>query len=443
MAYVNPYLTSDDLVSSIQLRMLFPISQQTFTYNDILNVANEEMKINAVPQVKKAHEEYFVFRVIVPLVQNIARYEIPYRSLGMTLRDLFFSDFQGNYIKMVRTAPEDKAFFQNNYGNNQNTVTYYLEGNNVVLSSQIVSQPTGNLNFFIYLRPNMLVANSRAATIQGYLKNLNLIANPNPGDFFTITTEIQTPNPVTTTLTMVNTTPTSPNQVLIGANAIASASAISMALNSLVVPGVTSTVLNNVVTVNYTELSSTFLTSDQSTMTVDNSTVLIQFDQLPSTWTDPVDNETTPLYYQNELIDFLQTEGGHSTYAYDVPMLQILPGNIAQFPALALQGFLNNNSGGPLSFLPIQIGDYICPQNECIIPQIPSELHYPLAERCAAFIQKAMGDADGYNRSIQTITQMNDAQSTIIDSRITGSVPKVFNPNNLLRSGKSFRRWRF
>lgn len=442
-SYVKPYLDSDSLVDSVKLRMMFPLSQQTFTYNDILKIANEEMMINAVPQVKMAHEEYFVFRVMVPLVQNIARYEIPYRSLGMTLRDLFYSDEAGNYIKMVRVAPEDKAFFQNNYGNNQNTSTYYLEGNTVVLSSQIVNGPTGNLNFFIYLRPNYLVRNSRAATIQNYIKNLDVLLNPTVGTQFSLTINVQTQTPSDYILTAVSGSPVLPGDFQIGGTTAITAQNINNTLTNLDIPGVSTSVSSNSVIIIYNELPTTFVSTELTSLFVDNDTVYIKFDQLDSTWTDPDTDITTPLYTQDSLVDFLQTDGGHTTYNYDVVLLDIMAGNVGKFDATQLQGYLNNNSGGPLQFLPIKVGDYICPQNECIIPQIPSELHYALAERSANFVLQAIGDQAGLANSDKRIDKMNAAQSAIIDSRITGSVPKVFNPNNLLRSGKSLRRWRF
>lgn len=443
MAYVQPYLTSDSLVESIKLRMMFPLSQQTFSYNDLLKIANEEMLINAVPQIKEAHEEYFVFKVIVPLVQNIARYEIPYRSLGMTLRDLFYSDQSGNYIKMVRTAPEDKAFFQNNYGNNQNTSTYYLEGNTVVLSSQMVNGPTGNLNFFIYLRPNYLVRNSRAAIIEGYQTTLQVLINPTPGTQYTIVSNVQTQSPVEYLFTAVSGSPSSAGEFQIGATAADTAINLNTAIGTMAIPGVTTTLSSTTITISYLELSMTFSSSVDTELLPDDTYTYVKFDQLESTWTDPDTDETSPLYVPNLPVDFLQTGGGHSTYTYDVILQAILPGNVGKFLTSSLKGYLNNNSGGIQSFLPIKVGDYICPQNECIIPQIPDELHYALAERCASFVLQAIGDQTGLAASEQRIAKMNEAQGNIINSRVTGSVPKVFNPNNMLRMGKSLRRWRF
>jgi hypothetical protein len=442
MAYVQPFLTSDSLVESVKLRMMFPLSQQTFTYNDILKIANEEMMINAVPQVKEAHQEYFVFKVIVPIVQNVARYEIPYRALGMTLSDLFYSDQAGNYIQMVRVAPQDKAFFQNNYGNNQNSCTYYLEGNQVVLSSQTVSGPTGNLNFFIYLRPNYLVRNSRAATIESYWTTIGM-NSPAAGDQITISTDVLVAHtPTVYVFTAVSGAPTTDYEFQIDVDNAVTCANLETVINNAAIPGIVANATASNVDITYEQLSDTFVSSDNDNISIDNEYVYITFDQLDSTWTDPDTEQTSDLYTNGCLVDFLQTDAGHSTYNYDVELVEV-DGTTGKFLARQLQTYMNNNSGGTLSFLPIKVGDYICPQNECIIPQIPSELHYALAERCASFVLQAIGDQEGLARSNERIEKMNEAQSAIIDSRITGSVPKVFNPNSILRSFKTYRRWRF
>ena len=162
----TPWMTTDDLIAAVKRKISFPISQNTFSEEDIIQFANEEMFIAQVPSVLQYHEEYFVFRVQTPLVTNISRYPIPNRAIGMKLRDLMWSDSSGNYFEMTRINSDDRAFFQRNVGANQAIHKFYLEGNDVVLTPGVVGGPTGALNFFIYLRPNQLVANSRARTIQ-------------------------------------------------------------------------------------------------------------------------------------------------------------------------------------------------------------------------------------------------------------------------------------
>ena len=167
----------------------------------------------------------------------------------------------------------------------------------------------------------------------------------------------------------------------------------------------------------------------------------IEFDQLPSTYTDPETIVTTPFFTVNSKVDFLQTEAGHRTFTYDIK-LKGINGNIGKFKTNDLKNFMNNSSGGQLSFYNIQIGDYICLANECIIPQIPSELHNALAERAASRILMALGDQQGLQNSQAKIAEMDRKQDTLIGSRVEGSVNKVFNSFSLLRVGKRSSRRR-
>ena len=151
----TPWYTSDKLIEAVKRKILFPISQNTLTEDDILAFANEEMFIAQVPAVMQYHEEYFVYRVQVPLVTNISRYPIPDRAIGMKLRDLFWSDQSGNYFEMTRISSGDKAFFQRNIGANQAIHKFYLENNDILLTPSVVGDPSGKLNFFIFLRQTL------------------------------------------------------------------------------------------------------------------------------------------------------------------------------------------------------------------------------------------------------------------------------------------------
>ena len=118
-------------------------------------------------------------------------------------------------------------------------------------------------------------------------------------------------------------------------------------------------------------------------------------------------------------------------------------GPVAKFNSSDLESYQNNSSGGNLTYYNILVGDYICVQNECIIPGIPPELHPSLAEMTSSRILMAIGDRDGYAASQNKIAQMNANKDILVGSRVEGSQTKVFNRNNLLRMGKMSVRRRF
>lgn len=436
-------MTSDTLVESVERRISFPLSQNTLTYNDVLAMASEELMLNAVPQIMQERAEYFVFKVVVPLVNNVGRYEIPYRTMGMALRDVAFSDASGNFFKMSRVAPEDRAFWQVNLGSNQTIGKYYIEGNEIVLTPDVMTSPTGSLNFFIYLRPNQLVKNDRAAVIQHFDKDITITNNANisAGDTIIITTGLQTPSPVISILTAVSSSP-GVNEFEIGVNAATTAQNITNAIVALGLDDILS-VSNgaSVATVSYENINVSFVVLS-SGLSVDSDNIYIRFDNLASTYTDSVTDLTTPLYTVGGKVDFLQTNPGHRTYAIDVKLRAIPSSNVGRFKAEDLKVYSSNSSGGIKQFVSLKIGDYICLANECIIPQIPSELHTALAERTASRVLMAIGDREGLAVSQQKIAEMDQKQATMIGSRVEGAPPKVFNSRSLLRLGKRTGRRR-
>ena len=449
MANIKPYYTTDDLIESIKTRIAFPLSQNTFTYNSVVSMMNEELQINAVPAIKQLHDEFFVYKCPpVPLVSGISRYPIPSRSMGMSVRDIDWSDVSGNFFKLTRIAPEEKAFFQQNVGSNQAIGKYYIEGNEIVITPQVQTGATGSLNFFIYMRPNYLVRNNRAAFIQ-YFQNYSTISSVVPGDTFTIITGNQTPSPVITTLEAVSGTPTNIYQFQIGATDAITAGNLSTTINNLALEPIVNTIVTDLgtsirLTVSYEDISSTFQSSSSS-ISVDNTYIYIKFDDnFVATYTDPDTDITSDLYGPTNNIlpkvDFLQTDPGHRTYTYDIKIRGITSDHIGKFKVSDLKTYLNNSSGGVKLFCPIQVGDYICLANECIIPQIPPELHSALAERTAARILAAIGDKEGLAISQAKIAELDKQQATLIGQRVDSSVPKVFNQFSLLRLGKRGRR---
>lgn len=659
MPNVKPYLTTDDLVEAVKLTMSFPLSQNSFTYDNIVTFLNQELQLNAVPTLLEEHQEYLVYKTAIPLVSNISRYPIPDRSIGMTLRDVKFADQSGNYYDITRIAPDDKAFFQQSNGSNQTVGKFYLEGNEMVLTPQLISNPTGYLIQFFHLRPNYLVRNDRAAIIQRFNKKVTLINNSLivPGDIIEVIVGNQTPSPTSATFTAVNSnaqtiqfigfdgtirtnfvhgfplneilnatltgvsgttlninntllsitstgsntlqidnsninvvsptytfTVTSanatagavyenngnyftvvntitgsttlvtngfqnpltsgtltkisgggdntiafsayslltyngyvftvsaanatsgatyqngngeiftvastitgstelitsgtistesagtltkltgtgdttitftsftpvvltggsysiPNQFVVGATATTTASNLTTLINAQGISGLAAaTVETSNVQIQYTDVSDTFYTSNSTAFGIDNVNLEVEFYELKTSYTDPDTDVTTPLFTNGCLVDFLQTKPGHRTYTYDVTMT-LNGGNTAKFPIAQLQNYMSNSNGGTLEFYPIKVNDYVCLQNECIIPQIPPELHHALAERAASRVLMAIGDKDGYAASMSKIQEMDKKQQTLIGSRVESSVPKVFNRYSLLRLGKSrFRR---
>ena len=408
------WMTSDQLVEAIKRKISIPIAQNTYSSNDILAFTNEELLIAQVPALLEHHEEYFVTYQVVPLRANVNRYAIPKRAIGDKLRDIFYSDNAeivgldyGNLFEMTRLDPADKAFFQATMTASEALPSFYMEGGYVVLSPNVGSAPTGKLVMYYFLRPNQLVSNDRAAIAEYFVKTM-VVSNSTiaAGDTVTIgDIEFE-----------AVASGASGTQFNIGATSIDTASNLATVIQSegtyIASNGVVSSAT---VTVKYTEMDTDFETSNTVGFAISDDQG-IEFDEIPENIAN------------GSKIDFLQTDGSHKTYEFDVRLgNSAISGDIITFG----EGVV------PDSF---EIGDYICTSGECIIPQIPSDLHNGLAERASARILAAIGDSQGLQITNSKISDIVSAERTMISNRVEGAPLKVNNIHSILQNSK-IRSW--
>jgi len=404
----KPWLTTQGLINSVKRKISMPLEQGTFGLSDVVSFLNEEMQISQVPSIMEFSEEYFVYRVRIPLVSGQSRYDIPDRAIGMKIRDIFVEDENGNMGDTSRISPDDKAYWQSSAVNYTQNYLYYIEGNQVVFTPTTQTS-VGYLVFYIYLRPNQLVLDTRAAIAEDFVKQITISVNPTAGDTLTINGEEYTAVASGATT----------NEFNIGLTTTTTASNLAAAI----VSPMSASSDTNIVKVFYSDATYVFEASNTSSIVVSDE-IGVNFDQLPTEWTDPDTLETEDLFTEGALVDFLQTKPGHRTYGYDQELLSI-EGTEAYFASI------------PTGFI---VGDYVCLANECIIPQIPPDLHNGLAERAGARILASMGDQAGLQVSMAKINEIDGRQSTLLNNRVTGAPMKVGGRNSMLRAGKGRSR---
>lgn len=422
----NPWYTSQGLIDAVKRKISIPISQNTFSTDDILAFANEEMMISQVPSVMSFHEEFFVWSIQFPLVPNQSNYPIPERAVGMKLRNIIFKDQQGNTRDMTRIQPEDANYYERGSSNSESVHKFYLRGNDVVLVPTVADNPTGSLVMDFFLRPNQLVDNSRAAIIQHFVKSI-IVNNIglNAGDNITIAVKslINSINNTVLQTTKINTftaTNGSPglNEFQIGGTSIITATNLAA---TLVTSGLFNSASNGspntaTVDINYDDLTIVFKSSNTVSLSI-QSDQTIEFDLIPTNITN------------SSIIDFLETRGGHRTRKYDIKVPSSgISGKFVTFNALDV----------PTTLL---VGDYICSQYECIIPQIPTDLHNGLAERTSARILESIGDYQGLQAANGKIQEIGNVQSVIMDNRSEGTPQKISLKHSLLRYIKTGYRY--
>lgn len=163
------YYNATELVESVLLRAMLPKTNNTFTKDDILRFANEELDNALVPFIMQHHEDYFLTYELTQLESGRPNYPIPYRAIGNKLNDLAFQDIDDTIYEMTRVVIADEYSFKSNYYNPYGRYFlrhFYVEGDEIVVASKASEVIGGGyLKFSYYLRPNQIVDESRYTKI--------------------------------------------------------------------------------------------------------------------------------------------------------------------------------------------------------------------------------------------------------------------------------------
>lgn len=165
---VNRY-TTDYLVDSIKRRGFIPSSSSTYTAEDILALANEELQEYVMNTVLECHEEYLVATYDVAVESGVANYDLPSRAVGGLLRTVEMS-VNGSFEPLTRIEPGREQ----DYPVNGSPAGYVVEANHLVL----VPTPTSasdTLRMKYFARPNYLVTPEQVGVITNITAATNIV----------------------------------------------------------------------------------------------------------------------------------------------------------------------------------------------------------------------------------------------------------------------------
>lgn len=311
-------LTSDSLVESVKRRASIPENQSTFTKEELLDFANEELQLGVVPAIMSLHEDHLLFEDDKPLEANKSDYEIPSRAMGNKLRDVQFKIDDKNYVEMTRVGIGER-FSEFDVRTETNLRKFYIKGNKVVLVPPVGSSvsSTQAIAMVFYIRPSKLVLEERIGIITGI--------NRNTGE--------------------------------------------------------------------------------------------IVVSEFP-------DNFNTSIEY-----DFYKVDAPHSILKID---------KTATTVNVATKTVTFNPDDIPED---LQVGDHLAQAGECMIPQVPSELHVMLAQMVACRVLESIGDTQGLQNALLKLQQMEKAAGMIIDNRVDDAPQKVVNRHGLVRTSIFSKRF--
>lgn len=153
-------ITADRLIEGVKRKVTIPASQVRLTTSDMLDMADDIISGDLVPLLISLRQEYFVTDSTTALVSAQEAYDIPYRAIGRTLRDMKLQDSSGAEKDMTLVALEDEHLFIT--GGDPHS--FYFKGDKVV----IIPPPgttTNVLHMFWEMPPNRLVLTSEAAQV--------------------------------------------------------------------------------------------------------------------------------------------------------------------------------------------------------------------------------------------------------------------------------------
>ena len=183
----------------------------------------------------------------------------------------------------------------------------------------------------------------------------------------------------------------------------------------ILVPDVGTSVAGSLVFTYYMRPNSLVTSSSVATIaeiTAGASTTVYRFDQIPSG------------YSVSAPMDLMQTRPGHQTISFDIYPTAIDTN-------AKTMTFTNTDLGASTI-----VGDYVALAGQCIIPQIPSDLHDVLAQRVAIRCMEALGDKNGVALAMPKLQEMEKNTPTLVDNRSEGESQKLVNRKSLLRSSR-------
>ena len=181
--------TSENLIESVKNKALIPISQITFTDEQILQIANEEIQTAIVPMLLDAREDYMVKYQEQGIVNGQDEYVIPARAIGGKLKDLTIFDSvaiaetRRDNERSIAYLPSELVPYRTSSYATYDYQAFFFRGNNVVLHPK-PSTDNAVLRLYYFERPNRLVKQTDAGRIDSIDTTNNQVTLGNlPIDF--------------------------------------------------------------------------------------------------------------------------------------------------------------------------------------------------------------------------------------------------------------------
>lgn len=385
---MSSILNSTKLIKSIERRAAVPIDQLTFTEEDLLEMATEEINIGLMSYLMEAYEGYLVYFEDVSLITGQNRYSIPARAHGNKLKELALVSINGSKKEMFQIHSDESSDYGYPMTGNDSRY-FYVENNDVVLMTGNFDS-SDSLRFYFYMRPNQLVINKRVGAVTNITNSIEIDSiSAKSGAISNISV---TANAV---ITSVSHGLQTGNKVIItGSNSTPSVDGIQLITvidsNTFSIP-VTTTIAGN---------------SGSWQKAIDVK--VVGLDNFPTHFTTDISYDIVQNVSPNIIID------------YDIQINSI--DQTQKTLSIPLDSFDTR----------ISKGFYVSKAEETFVPNIPTELHPILAQRVAIACLEAQGDEASKVSAERKLEQMEKNSMVIVNNRVESAPIKIRNRHSPL-----------
>lgn len=160
-----PNYTTTELLRKIKQKAFIPENQKTFTDDDLLEMATDEMRSIVVPEVLSTMQEWYVTSTEVDVDSD--RIKVPKRAIGGSLREVLYKvgSIESNIPLMSIEDTVNNAYAGSLIG-------FYFSGSTIKL---IGRGSSGSLHLFYHYRPGTLIKDNQAGKILSIDRDTNSV----------------------------------------------------------------------------------------------------------------------------------------------------------------------------------------------------------------------------------------------------------------------------
>jgi len=184
--------TTEDLLASIKNRTLVPTSQITYTDEQLLSLADDELRSLIIPMMLDVRESYFIAIKQQDLSgvdgSSQPKFTLPERAIGNKLYDVTVADSGGNEYSLPHYSRSDSHDNVLSYNNNETLFGFTMQGDDIIVLDSLSGR--SKLNLYYFRRPSTLVLPENAARITSINTSANEIVVSSLPSTFAVEDEV-------------------------------------------------------------------------------------------------------------------------------------------------------------------------------------------------------------------------------------------------------------